>query len=153
MRILESTSPDLERSASASSAAGVRGPDKSWLTIGQLSEEFGLTRRALRFYENRKFLSPLRNGATRVYPPADRVRLIFILEAKSLGFTLREIGELIVAGAAEPGALKLSRRQCVEQINLLEQQKREIEAALGKLRQVYSIHYQRQIERGEFDHP
>lgn len=68
---------------------------------------------------------------------------------------MREIGELIAAeaGAEEfdsPGALKLSRKQCFEQIKLLEG-RHEIETALSKLRQAYSGHYLRQIERGEFD--
>jgi DNA-binding transcriptional MerR regulator len=121
------------------------------LTIGQLASEFGLTLRALRFYESRGFLTPRREGAARLYQHADRARLALVLEAKALGFTLREIGDLIAAGAAGPGSLQLDRRRCVEQINLLERQKREIESALAKLRQVYSGHYQRQVERGEFD--
>lgn len=153
MRVLKSTSPHLEGSAGGSTAGDEGWRDEFRLTIGQLSEEFGLTLRALQFYESRGFLSPLREGAARLYQPADRMRLAFILEAKSLGFTLREIGELIIAGAAKSGSLKLNRRQCVEQINLLERQKREIEAALGKLRQAYSRHYLHQVERGEFDDP
>jgi DNA-binding transcriptional MerR regulator len=72
-----------------------------------------------------------------------------ILRAKRLGFTLREIADLIAESerGTEGGSLNLSRRQCTEQINLLERQKREIEAALIELRQVYSQHCLRDLAR------
>lgn len=139
-------SPD--RVAAASGHARSSDPGAATFGIGELSEAFGITPRALRFYETRGLLAPQRNGAERRYSNEDRARLAFVLQAKRLGFTLREIDALLAAGDCSPGILQLSRRQCTEQINLLERQKREIEAALNELRRVYSSHYLRALASG-----
>jgi DNA-binding transcriptional MerR regulator len=117
-------------------------------TIAELAREFGVTVRALRFYESRRLLSPRRVGKSRLYSSRDRNRLAFILNAKQLGFTLRDIAELMAAQVEEPDhrSLRLSRQQCTEQINLLERQKRRIETALTELRRAYSSHYLRSLE-------
>lgn len=115
-------------------------------TIGETARLFGLTERALRFYEAKGLLAPRRNGAVRFYGQLDRDRLAAILKAKHLGFTLTEIRQMLAA--PEPGegsALNISRRQCFEQIKLLEQRKREIENALAELRRTYSSFYARLV--------
>ena len=56
-----------------------------WYTISDLSREFDVTLRALRFYEVRGLLTPIRQNATRLYGPKDRVRLSLILTGKRLG--------------------------------------------------------------------
>jgi DNA-binding transcriptional MerR regulator len=119
-------------------------------TIGQMAQEFGITVRSLRFYESRGLISPQRDGSTRLYSPADRDRLVLILTGKRLGFTLREIRQLLAtreadAEGGDQGWLKLSRAQCIEQINLLERQKRAIEGALVELRRAYSRLYARAL--------
>jgi len=107
-------------------------------TIGEVAQEFGVTFRALRFYEGRRLLAPLRDGQARRYRQADRERLALILRGKKLGFTLDQIGRMIRGDAVgETDALDLSRQRCVEQINLLERKKRQIETALAELRLVY----------------
>src|SRR5437016_6657522 len=96
--------------------------DKTVFTIGELAQEFGVTLRTLRFYENKGLLAPQREGLTRLYSPSDRARLGLILKGKKLGFTLTEIRQMIAAeqGLADAQALKLSREKCLEQIDLLE---------------------------------
>ena len=64
-------------------------------SIQQLSKEFEVTPRTLRFYEEKGLLSPQRKGQNRVYSAADRSRLRLILRGKRLGFTLRESLQLI----------------------------------------------------------
>jgi len=64
-------------------------------SMTQLCDEFGLTPRALRFYEQRKLLAPLRRGATRVFTHRDRARLQLVLRGKRFGFTLTEIKEML----------------------------------------------------------
>lgn len=59
-------------------------------TISALAEEFGITTRAIRFYEEKGLLQPQRNGQSRVYNAADRVKLILILRGKRLGLSLEE---------------------------------------------------------------
>lgn len=109
-------------------------------TIGDLAREFGVSLRALRFYENKGLLSPRRAGLARLYSPADRHRLVLILKGKKLGFTLTEIRQMIAAeeGQADGQQLQFDRAKCLEQIKLLEQQKSEIEEGLAELRRIYA---------------
>ena len=64
-------------------------------SIRDLSQDFGVTTRTLRFYEEKGLLEPERRGRTRLYTAADRGRLKLILRGKQLGFTLDESAELI----------------------------------------------------------
>ncbi len=118
------------------------GPEneRPFFTIGDLSHEFDLTLRALRFYEDKGLIAPQRRGVTRLYSPQDRERIALIVKGKKLGFTLTEIRDLIAAeeGRSDPSSLNLSREKCLEQINLLEKQRHQIESALTELRRVYS---------------
>ncbi len=105
-------------------------------TIGDLAREFGVTLRALRFYEDRGLLSPRREGLVRIYDAADRERLSVILKGKQLGFTLTEIRAMLAEGASGEGPvanLRLSLDQVEDQIRHLQQQKAEIEEALVEL--------------------
>jgi DNA-binding transcriptional MerR regulator len=108
-------------------------------TIGELSREFGVTLRALRFYENKGLIAPHRDGLSRLYSQGDRTRLALILKGKKLGFTLGEIRQMIAAeeGQTDRDALSLSREKCLEQIELLERQKAEIEEGLSELHRIY----------------
>ena len=74
---------------------------KAAFTIGELSREFGVTLRALRFYENKGLISPHRDGLNRLYSQGDRTRLALILKGKKLGFTLGEIRQMIAAEEGE----------------------------------------------------
>lgn len=107
------------------------------LTIGELAQQAGITVRALRFYQS-KGLLPRREGQAGLFTQDDCDRLTFILRGKRLGFTLAEIGEMIAAQACgAAGALPISRKKCIEQIKLLEQQRNDIDRALAELRQIY----------------
>jgi len=109
------------------------------ITIGELARESGVTLRALRFYQSKGLLTPQREGSTRVFTQKDRGRLALILRGKRLGFTLTEIREMLAArDRGSANAFPVSRRKCVEQINLLERQRRDIERALTELRQIYT---------------
>lgn len=68
---------------------------ETFIGITELTEEFGVTTRTLRFYEDRKLLSPFRRGRKRLYRPRDRIRLKLILRGKRLGLSLDEIAEII----------------------------------------------------------
>ncbi|XPF94570.1 MerR family transcriptional regulator [Colwellia sp. RE-S-Sl-9] len=63
-------------------------------SISDLSKEFDITTRTIRFYEDQGLLSPTRKGQTRVYSQGDRVRLKLILRGKRLGFSLAETGRI-----------------------------------------------------------
>jgi len=65
-------------------------------SIRQLADEFDITTRTLRFYEEKGLLEPVRTNNTRVYSTADRTRLRLILRGKRLGFTLDESSAIIL---------------------------------------------------------
>jgi hypothetical protein len=65
------------------------------MTIGEVAREFGVTLRALRFYEASRLVSPQRFGAARLYRRRDRERIGLILTGRKLGFTLAEIRQLV----------------------------------------------------------
>ena len=64
-------------------------------SISDLAREFGVTTRAIRFYEDEGLLSPSRSGRQRVYTSRDHVRLKLIVRGKRLGFSLSEVREII----------------------------------------------------------
>ena len=108
------------------------------LTIGEMAREYGVTLRALRFYEDRGLLQPIRNGVTRYYSAQARARLELILKGKQLGFTLSEIRDLIANQSEEPlrsFELSLDETQILAQLSMLQRQRDEIERAIEELRQ------------------
>ena len=115
------------------------GAGRTEFTITELAEEFGLTHRALRFYEVRGLLSPQRHGRKRIFSRADRDRLALILKGKRLGFTLAEISQMIEAqsGHASENTLKLTAEKCLEKIAHFERQMREAGEALAELRRIH----------------
>ena len=114
-------------------------PSQAEFTITELAKEFGITLRALRFYEGRGLLAPAREGRKRLFSRADRDRLALILKGKKLGFTLGEISQMIEAqdGKATQHTMKLSSEKCLEQIAFFERQMREAGEALAELRRVH----------------
>ena len=65
------------------------------LTISQMCQQFNVTPRALRFYEDKELLAPARNGTQRLYSARDRARLTLILRGKRFGFSLEDIRQLL----------------------------------------------------------
>lgn len=78
-----------------SAAAEASPPGARTYTIGELAQEFDLTTRAIRFYEDCGLLAPQRKGRRRVYSARDRTRLKLTLRGKRLGLTLAEVKELV----------------------------------------------------------
>lgn len=112
-------------------------PDsKRTYSIRQLCTEFDVTPRALRFYEDKGLLSPERQGLNRVYASRDHGRLQLILRGKRVGLSLTEIRGLLDMYDLEDGGASqaaTSIRKFRERIAALEQQKREIDMAIGDL--------------------
>jgi DNA-binding transcriptional MerR regulator len=120
-------------------SAGEADPCGERLTIGELAREAGVTLRALRFYQIKGLLGRDGGYAAKVFTRADRDRLALILQGKRLGFTLNEIRELLALPESRCAkALPIGRRKCVDQINMLERQRRDIERAIAELRQIYT---------------
>jgi DNA-binding transcriptional MerR regulator len=113
-----------------------RAAERHEYSISELSREFEITPRAIRFYEDQGLLAPRRDGQRRIYTPRDRTRLKLTLRGKRLGLTLSEIRELI--DLYEPG--RDERPQLERFLAVLEshkasllQQRADIEAQLGEI--------------------
>lgn len=105
-------------------------------TITELANEFAITQRAIRFYEDQGLLKPQRKGRTRVYLPGDRVRLKLTLRGKRLGFSLfeiREMFELYEADHDEKPQLERFLSLLAQRRAQLEQQREDIEAVLAEI--------------------
>lgn len=76
--------------------------DRTW-TITELAEEYAVTLRTLRHYEEIGLLSPERRGTTRVFHHRDRIRLELILRGRRLGFSLPEIATIVNMYDDQPG--------------------------------------------------
>ncbi len=111
---------------------------RTW-SITDLAEEFGVTLRTIRFYEDRGLISPERRGTTRVFHARDRVRLALILRGRRLGFSLDEIATIVDMYDAEPGEAG-QLRYLLEQIDVrrteLEQRRKDIDETLAELAEV-----------------
>jgi DNA-binding transcriptional MerR regulator len=119
-------------------------------SISDLAQEFALTTRAIRFYEDEGLISPTREGRNRVYGVRERTRLKLILRGKRLGLSLSEIREILDLYETDldesPQLRKfvevLERRRA-----LLLQQREDIEAVLAELDPLLK-QSRRTLERG-----
>ena len=112
-----------------------RADEQTW-TIAQVADEFGITHRTVRHYEDLGLISPERHGTKRLYRRRDRTRLQLILRGKRLGFPLEQIRTIIDLYDAPRG--KTSQLEyCLAQIDDrradLEQRRRDIDDALHEL--------------------
>ena len=105
-------------------------------TIAQVADEFGVTHRTVRHYEDLGLISPDRRGIQRVYHRRDRTRLNLILRGKRLGFLLEQIRRIIDLFDAPRGRrtqLEYVLGQIDERRADLDQRLRDIQDAIAEL--------------------
>lgn len=109
---------------------------KNNYSIRDLSQEFAVTTRTLRYYEEKGLLSPIRVGQSRLYTSADRARLILILRGKTLGLSLEQSADLISMYDPESNNKK-QLEALIDNIQIrrcqLEAQKKELERMIVDL--------------------
>lgn len=105
-------------------------------SIRDLAQEFNVTTRTLRFYEEKGLLKPSRNKQTRSYSNADRTRLRLILRGKRLGLSLEESSDIILmynsTSSNQQQVEKLLVKIQEKRLQLLQQQK-DLELMLADL--------------------
>ena len=124
---------------------------EDYYTITDLTREFDISTRTIRFYEDEGLIQPLRRGRTRLFRPSDRRLLMFILRGKRLGFSIAEIREIIgmyKESPGEQGQLKLLLKRVHEKREILMQKRRDIEETIGELDQVEEQCLARMAELG-----
>lgn len=110
--------------------------------IADLAKEFGISTRAIRFYESKGLLKPDRLGSTRVFRRRDRARLILILRGKRLGFTLRDISEylsLYDTDGTRTAQVKLLIEKVDERLALLRAQLTDLETTIRELTEIRQL--------------
>ncbi|MEL6766182.1 MAG: MerR family DNA-binding transcriptional regulator [Pseudomonadota bacterium] len=105
-------------------------------TIGEMCRAFDVTPRALRFYEQKELLKPIREGQHRHYTNRDRARLKLILRGKRFGFSLAEIRELLelyYVGDGQKTQLEATLDAAEKHHVELVEKREELTAAIGEL--------------------
>ena len=107
-------------------------------TITELAQEFDVTTRTIRFYEDKGLIAPERSKQRRIYHPRDRVRLQLVMRGKRLGFSLDEIQEMIDLYDADPtesAQLKMFIVKLRERRKLLQCQRNDINTVISEIRE------------------
>ncbi len=126
-------------------------PDsRDLFAIADLAREFGISTRAIRFYESKGLLNPDRVGGTRVFRRRDRARLILILRGKRLGFSLRDISDYLSLYDAHSQTAQVSLLvDMVDQrLKLLEGQLHDLQTTITELREIRKLAAERIAQGG-----
>lgn len=121
-----------------------------YYSIGELTREFNVTARTLRYYEDQGLIVPLRQGRTRLYTQLDRSRLQRILRAKRLNFSLAEIASLLtITGASleDDDEVEKVLAEVREKRDDLKQMRRDIDDTLHELDRLEEVCFERLAER------
>lgn len=107
------------------------------MTIQQMSADFEVTPRTLRYYESIKLLCPLRSGQHRLFNKRDRVRLKLILRGKRFGFSLEEIRQLLdlyEIGDQQRTQFQRTYELAQSRLKIMEKQRAELDETIHELK-------------------
>jgi len=110
--------------------------EKNRYSITDLAEEFQVTSRTIRFYEDKGLITPSREGLTRIYSRSDRARLKLILRGRRLGFSLQDIKKMIDLYDPNENSreqLHFTLDKCRDQLDKLVVQRQDINEAISEL--------------------
>lgn len=115
--------------------------NRDLFAIADLASEFGISTRAIRFYEAKGLLHPERVGGTRVFRRRDRARLILILRGKRLGFSLRDVSDYLSLydAQSQTAQVNLLVGKVDERLQQLEQQLGDLQTTITELREIRKL--------------
>ena len=123
--------------------------NRDLFAIADLAKEFGISTRAIRFYEAKGLLAPERVGATRIFRRRDRARLILILRGKRLGFSLRDISDyLSLYDANRSQQVQLLTAKIDERLTSLEAQLEDLQTTISELKEIKKLADERLVKAG-----
>lgn len=129
---------------------------ENYVRIGEMAKSFGVTLRALRFYEDKGLIAPRREGATRLYSRRDRARLKLILLGRKVGFSLRDVKQMIDLydpKGSNARQLKMTLDKSEKQLVRLHKQRDAIDEAItdltGAISHVRRSMAERQVAAGQ----
>ncbi len=125
--------------------------NRDLFAIADLAREFGISTRAIRFYEAKGLLNPDRVGSTRVFRRRDRARLMLILRGKRLGFSLRDISDylsLYDADRTQRAQVNLLLEMVDKRMELLEQQLADLQTTIFELGEIRKLATERLAQAG-----
>ncbi len=134
----------------ASDADNDNAAADDYIRIGEMAKEHGVTLRTLRFYEDKGLISPKRDGTTRLYSRRDRVRMKLILLGRKVGFSLRDVKQVMDLYEPEGSnvkQLRLALDKSEKQLARLHKQRQSIDEAIGDLSKVMTTVRQKLSER------
>jgi DNA-binding transcriptional MerR regulator len=123
----------------ASRPNDIKDGAEEFARIGEIARKFDVTLRALRFYEDRGLIHPRREGTTRLYSRRDRARLKLILLGRRIGFSLREVKQIMdLYDPKGPNTrqLKLVLEKSQRQLGRLEARRDALDGAINELKAV-----------------
>ncbi|MCG6115597.1 MAG: MerR family DNA-binding transcriptional regulator [Mesorhizobium sp.] len=124
---------------------------REFYTITELTREFGISTRTIRFYEDEGLVQPVRRGRTRLFKPADRHLIKQVIRGRRLGFSIAEIRQIIQMYKEPPGEvgqLKLMIDRIKDKREQLRQKRRDLEETLAELDQAEESCVERLAELG-----
>lgn len=125
--------------ALASPGDNASGDHRDYARIGDVAKQYGVTLRTLRFYEDKGLITPLRDGNTRLYSRRDLSRLRLVLLGRQVGFTLREVKQMMdLYDPANGNArqLRVVVDKSERQLSRLNKQRDEIDHAINALKEL-----------------
>lgn len=137
-----------EAMANNNDAVSKAGED--YIRIGEMAKKYGVTLRTLRFYEDKGLINPKRDGSTRLYSRRDNARLKLILLGRKVGFSLRDVKQIMDLydpKGANTKQLRLALEKSEKQLSRLQKQRSVIDEAINELSSTMSAMRQMLADR------
>ena len=118
--------------------------------IGEVADEFDVTLRTLRFYEDKGLINPKRVGTSRFYGRREKARLRLILLGRDIGFSLEDIREMLNLYEPKSGnqaQLRVALDKAGEQLVRLNDQRKSVDEAIERLKQKRELASKRLAEK------